>query len=153
MRIYIYFIIIFFFTSCHPIPIGKQANDNNKQVVASCEGEHILRASPKTRFHAEFPGGDSELEKFIKTSERPQELSAEANNPLIMNVGILINKEGKIDTNNISIGGAYRPLCGGCISEAKRLIDIMPDWIPAYDLDSTGRKTFIDDEIIIEITF
>ena len=73
----------------------------------------------------QFPGGDAEMLRFIKTNLR-YPVSAQENGiqgTVILN--FVVNREGKI--TNIKV---VRGIGFGCDEESVRVIGKMPDWSP-----------------------
>lgn len=90
---------------------------------------------------AQFPGGNIELTNFInKNFEWEQgQLTYEGK----VFVSFIVKSDGKI--NNIKVEKA---LCETCDAEAKRIVEIMPDWIPAK---KDNRN--VDSKVILPISF
>ncbi len=96
------------------------ANNENQKITEETEAPLIVAEQMP-----QFPGGDAEMLRFIKTNLR-YPVSAQENGiqgTVILN--FVVNREGKI--TNIKV---VRGIGFGCDEESVRVIGKMPDWSP-----------------------
>ena len=73
----------------------------------------------------DFPGGESELYKYLQETIKYPPLAREAGIQGTVYVKFVVNKSGKISDVVI-----LRGIGGGCDEEAVRVVQAMPDWKP-----------------------
>jgi periplasmic protein TonB len=73
----------------------------------------------------EFPGGESELYKFINNNIVYPQLAKETGIMGTVYISFIVTREGKIKRIRL-----LRGIGGGCDEESLRIINMMPDWKP-----------------------
>ena len=144
-------VIFFLIFSCQHC-LSQKGQYGTTKLPIGCDGDTFQINGEKVTIDAEFPGGKSALENFIKTNIRKQVLSDNVMVPFIMTIRIIINKKGRIDGESIQVNEDDRHLCESCALEAKRLVTTMPDWIPAYNI-VRGKQKYVSSEVLIDIKF
>ncbi len=90
--------------------------------VSANEGDGVLMFVEE---QPSFPGGEAAFSKFLdKNLEYPKEARKNKIEGTVW-LSFIIDKEGKI--SNVTV---QRGIGGGCDEEAKRVIEMMPPWIP-----------------------
>lgn len=102
--------------------------------VASCQSNHVDSV-------AHFIGGSHELDKYIKENMNWRQGQLTVEGKVYVSFTVLSN--GKVQDPLIE-----KSLCETCDKEAIRLVQKMPDWIPAV---KSGQK--IDSKVVLPIPF
>lgn len=97
-------------------------------VKSDYSSSEISNSSKEFEVEAEFPGGISELQNFIKTNLFYPEVAIEDSISGIVLVSFVIGKDGKI--KNIEIISKLHPACD---REVLRVLNEMPRWKPALE--------------------
>lgn len=84
-----------------------------------------------------YPGGDSELKKYLSLNLRYPNLALEQKIEGEVVIGFAINVDGSISDIKILKGMGY-----GCDEEAIRVIKAMPEWQPARMKGKTIRVVY-----------
>jgi protein TonB len=88
-----------------------------------------------------FPGGKAELERFLSENMRWKQSQVTIEGTVF--VSFVVNSRGKIGNVRVT-----KSLCESCDTEAVRIVNSMPNWIPAK---KNGKP--IGAEAIISIPF
>jgi protein TonB len=71
----------------------------------------------------DFPGGEEELMKFLKSNIVYPQMAKESGIQGTVYVTFVVTKDGKVKDSQV-----LRGIGGGCDEEALRVVKIMPDW-------------------------
>ena len=93
--------------------------DDQKIVEEEMEPKLLVEQMP------EFPGGESEMYKYLKENTKFPQFAKDVDITGIVYVRFVVNKDGKI--TDITV---LRGIGGGCDEEAVRVIKSMPPWKP-----------------------
>lgn len=108
-------------------------------------GLHPIKTDSQTVYRfveqqAQFPGGQTALDRFIKTQlHYPAEaLKAQIQGRVALE--FVITETGKIDTGSIKVVKGVAPALD---AEAVRIIKLMPDWTPAQNNGKPVKSYFV----------
>ena len=116
------------------INVIEEILDDNPYIEAVLEEEMIFTAVEKT---AEFPGGQAGLMKFIASNLRYPESAQQNNTQGRVVVKFIVEKDGSISNPEIS-----RSVDNDLDREALRIVNKMPNWIPAQSNGVPVRSYF-----------
>lgn len=88
---------------------------------------------------AEYPGGTSEMLKFLQANLKYPEEAWKAGIQGRAMIRFVIEKDGSVTTVKVARGV---PNCPKCDAEAVRVIKLMPKWIPGKSDGKTVRSYF-----------
>lgn len=77
----------------------------------------------------EFPGGESELLKYLSQNITYPELARDANTQGMVFITFIINEDGSVSDAKV-LKGITGPGAKECAIEALRVINSMPNWTP-----------------------
>ena len=86
---------------------------------------------------ASYPGGEEALINFLSKSLKYPQLAKEIGTKGKVVVGFIVEKDGSITDIKL-----IRDIGAGCGQEAKRVVSLMPKWIPAQQKGKTVRQQF-----------
>ncbi len=72
-----------------------------------------------------FPGGDTELMRFLATNIQYPNAAKKNNIQGVVALTFIVEKDGSV--SNVTI---LRDIGGGCAAEAARVVEMMPKWTP-----------------------
>lgn len=84
-----------------------------------------------------FPGGEKEMLKYISKNTKYPQLAKENNIQGTVYVQFIVEQDGSITNSKI-----LRGIGGGCDKEALRVVNSMPNWIPATQRGKNVRVEF-----------
>lgn len=116
------------------INVIEEILDDNPYIEEVLEEEMIFTAVEKT---AEFPGGQAGLMKFIASNLRYPESAQQNNTQGRVVVKFIVEKDGSISNPEIS-----RSVDNELDREALRIVNKMPNWIPAQSNGVPVRSYF-----------
>jgi len=129
------------YTGNTPVSGYVYGNDPN----AVDPGMHPIKNDSQTIYRfveqsAQFPGGQTALDRFIKTQLRypPEALKAHIQGRVALE--FVITETGKIDTGSIKVVKSIAPALD---AEAVRIIKLMPDWTPAKNKGQPVKSYFV----------
>ncbi len=108
----------------------------NQKKFGPVPSSDTTRYQPPKIKPAEFPKGMIALFKFINKKMRYPKEAKKANIKGKVFVQFVIDTTGMIKKESIKVVGS---LCESCDREAIRVIQKMPRWIPAIDLDRNKK--------------
>jgi hypothetical protein len=147
MRLFVFNILILTFNMCY-----SQVSYIDSSGV-TCDGETVIHHKEVLKsYPAQFPGGDSALEIFVNNNKLNILYTGNFSIPFSMAIEVFIDKSGGVNKDSIILGHDEEELCPACALEARRLVKIMPPWIPAYRI-KRGKKEFCSSRRTFDIPF
>lgn len=123
--------LIMFFMAFVSVNAYSQSDDSDNEVYSLVEEA------------AQFPGGQSEMLKFIQENRQYPEEAKSLNLHGRVIVSFIVERDGSL--SNITV---KRSLGSGCDEEAIRIIESMPKWKPGKQKGKEVRCSFM-----VPITF
>lgn len=145
MKHLLYICLVFIAMSCRSQQVIVSDECNSKSTNDSLLINYKQYEAP-----AEYPGGNDELQKYIKKKIENVAYEIPDKTQSVMYVILKFNKDGIIIGHKVI---RDIPNCDKCEAIALDIIEDMPQWLPAYIVETDGVKKFIDSEKIIEIKF
>jgi len=130
----------------HPTPAEQSSgktvglppgNDDKGRQSPEADSQKVFRFVQQ---QAEFPGGTSQMSRFIKEHLQYPEEARRNNIQGKVVVEFVITESGKIDTGSIQLRKKVAPLID---AEALRIIKLMPDWAPAKNNGKPVKSYFV----------
>lgn len=111
-----------------PVQVAKE----NNQITEEADKPFVI-----VEQMPQFPGGEKEMMKFIKTNLRYPTTAAEAGISGTVILNFVVDRDGKITGIKV-----IRSIGGGCDEEAFRVISKMPAWNPGKQGGMAVRVSF-----------